>query len=156
MLMETFIFKNYKFLHIYGDFAHCTSRFSSSKYKCIFNSGKQAVHVLPFFLSLHLWCWGFKQGSHCNSTAELHPQPFSLGLHVSVYCFPYHVFFVSTLLEKEEDIIPSLYSAVKLLSLHCWLLTERAGYLCGYLCFTTFHAMACCTPHFRAETLWHR
>lgn len=91
--MGIFIFKNYKFLYMYGDFAHCTSRFSLSKYKDIFNSGKQkAVHVLPFFLSLHLWCWGLKQGPHCSSTAELHPQPFSLGLHVSVYCFPNHVF----------------------------------------------------------------
>lgn len=154
--MGIFIFKNFKFLYMYGDFADCTSRFSLSKYKDIFNSGKQkAVHVLPFFLSLHLWCWGLKQGPHCSSTAELHLHPFSLGLHVSVYCF--HIMsFCQYFIEKEEDIIPSLYSALKLLSLHCWLLTERAGYLCGHLCFTTFHAMACRTPHFRAETLWHR
>lgn len=73
-----------KFCICMGILAHCTSRFSSSKYKDIFNSGKQAVPFLPLFLSLHLQCQGLKQGPHCNSTAELHPQPFSLSLHVSV------------------------------------------------------------------------
>lgn len=81
-----------KFCICMGILAHCTSRFSSSKYKDIFNSGKQAVPFLPLFLSLHLQCQGLKQGPHCSSTAELHPQPFSLSLHVSVQCFPYHVF----------------------------------------------------------------
>lgn len=73
-----------KFCICMGILAHCTSRFSSSKYKDIFNSGKQAVPFLPLFLSLHLQCQVLKQGPHCSSTAELHPQPFSLSLHVSV------------------------------------------------------------------------
>lgn len=63
------------------------------------------------------------------------------------------------LLYKYRDFVPSLPAAVKLLSPHCCLLTERAGlplFYVGTFCFTTFQAMACCTTHFGVETLLHR
>lgn len=133
-----------------GILAHCTSRFSSSKYKDIFNSGKQAVHFLPLFLSLHLRCRGLKQGPHCSSTAELHPQPFSLRLHVSVYCFPYHV-FMSVLYREGRRHYPKSLRGWKLLSPHCWLLTERAGLSLIHVGISIYNFS--CSPHSRVETL---
>lgn len=74
-----------------GILPHCTSRFSLSKYKDIFNLSKQAVHVLSLFLSLHLQCWGLKQGPHCTLQLS-YILSLSLQGSMSLYCFPYHIF----------------------------------------------------------------